>query len=114
MRKLICYLAVLFLLFQSMSAFAESMVIDESSDIAQESTVLSPAEIALLGRQKADQPTHLNVGNPTMVSGSFFTDMWGNNTSDIDVRAMLHGYSTVAWTNEAVYAVDDSMSHVDQ
>ncbi|HNX63494.1 MAG TPA: ABC transporter substrate-binding protein, partial [Candidatus Limiplasma sp.] len=106
MRKLTCYLAVLFLLFQSMSAFAESMVIDESSDIAQESTVLSPAEIALLGRPKTDQPTHLTVGNPTMVSGSFFTDMWGNNTSDIDVRTLLHGYNTVEWSSQLQFVID--------
>ena len=46
------------------------------------------------------------VGSGTEVSGNFFTDMWGNNTSDIDVRAMLHGYATVAWTNEASYIPD--------
>ena len=75
MRKLTCYLAVLFLLFQSVGAYAESIVIDESSASVEESAIMSPAEIALLGRPKSDQPTHLNVGNPTMVSGSFFTDM---------------------------------------
>ena len=28
----------------------------------------------------------LVVGNPTPMRGEFFTDMWGNATSDIDVR----------------------------
>ena len=28
----------------------------------------------------------LTVGNPTRVEGFFFTDLWGNNTSDLDVR----------------------------
>ena len=28
----------------------------------------------------------LTVGNPTPVEGNFFTDLWGNNTSDLDVR----------------------------
>ncbi len=59
--------------------------------------------------RKLVEGSKLVVGSVTTVSGNFFTDMWGNNTSDIDVRAMLHGYSTVAWTNEAVYAVDDSV-----
>ena len=82
------------------------MVIDESSATAQESAVLSPAEIALLGRPQSDQPTHLTVGNPTMVSGSFFTDMWGNNTSDIDVRTLLHGYNMVEWSSQLQFVID--------
>ena len=106
MRKLTCTLAVLFMLLQSVSGYAESVVMDESSAPVQESVVLSPADIALLGRPKADQPTHLTVGNPTMVSGSFFTDMWGNNTSDIDVRTLLHGYNTVEWSSQLQFVID--------
>ena len=34
---------------------------------------------------------NLTVGNPTPMRGEFFTEMWGNATSDIDVRALLHG-----------------------
>jgi len=106
MRKLICCLAVLFMLFQSVGAYAESIVMDESSASVDENAVLSPVEIALLGRPKAEQPTHLTVGNPTMVSGSFFTDMWGNNTSDIDVRTLLHGYNTVEWSSQLQFVTD--------
>ena len=42
----------------------------------------------------------LTVGNPTPVEGNFFTDMWGNNTSDLDVRELLHGYDLIAWDTE--------------
>ncbi len=40
---------------------------------------------------------HLVVGNPTPMRGDFFTEMWGNATSDIDVRDLLHGYDLVRW-----------------
>jgi hypothetical protein len=56
--------------------------------------------------RKLAEGSKVTVGSGTEVSGNFFTDMWGNNTSDIDVRAMLHGYATVAWTNEASYIPD--------
>lgn len=39
----------------------------------------------------------LTVASVTELSGYFSTDLWGNNTADLDVRGLLHGYSTVAW-----------------
>ena len=42
----------------------------------------------------------LTVGNPTPVEGNFFTDMWGNNTSDLDVRQLLYAYNLVTWDGE--------------
>lgn len=53
------------------------------------------------------------VGNVTKVNGYFFTEMWGNNTSDIDVRAMLYGYQTVAWTNNLKAELDTSVVQLD-
>lgn len=46
------------------------------------------------------QGSSLTVGSATPLSGYFSTDMWGNNTADMDVRALLHAYETVAWTRE--------------
>ena len=43
----------------------------------------------------------LTVGTTTAFDGNFFTDLWGNATSDIDVRALIHGYDLVLWDNEA-------------
>ena len=42
----------------------------------------------------------LNVANPTPMRGEFFTNMWGNATSDIDVRDLLHGYNLVQWNGD--------------
>ncbi len=42
-------------------------------------------------------PVELRVGNPTPMRGEFFTELWGNSTSDDDVRALLHGYDLVHW-----------------
>ncbi len=50
----------------------------------------------------------LAVGTITPMSGGFFTDMWGNNSSDMDVRAMLHGYATVAWVKDGDFVIDDT------
>ena len=42
----------------------------------------------------------LTVGNPTPMRGEFFTSFWGNSTSDLDVRDLLHGYNLVFWDSE--------------
>lgn len=52
----------------------------------------------------------LVVGSTTALSGSFFTEMWGNNTSDVDVRMLLHGYNLMEWkTALGNYGIDDSV-----
>ena len=42
----------------------------------------------------------LVVGSTTAMSGAFFTDLFGSNTADMDVRALLHGYNLMSWDNE--------------
>ena len=39
----------------------------------------------------------LTVGNTTALSGNFTTAMWGSNTADLDVKALLCGYNLIAW-----------------
>ncbi len=57
-----------------------------------------------------DFPEELIVGHTTVTKGDFFTEMFGNDTSDIDVRAMIHGYNLVNWDQEqGVYVVDESV-----
>ncbi len=75
---------------------------------AQRFNFLEDTAIDLIIRKLAEG-SEVVVGSGTEVSGNFFTDMWGNNTSDIDVRAMLHDYSTVAWTNDATYAPNSAV-----
>ncbi len=42
----------------------------------------------------------LTVGNQTPMRGEFFTSLWGNSTSDCDVRDLLHGYNLVLWDGD--------------
>ncbi len=52
----------------------------------------------------------LTVGNPTPVEGNFFTEMWGNSTSDLDVRDLLYGYNLVSWDDElGVFTVNPTV-----
>ena len=52
----------------------------------------------------------LVVGSTTALSGSFFTEMWGDNTSDIDVRMLLHGYNLMEWKSaRGSYGLDGSV-----
>ena len=53
---------------------------------------------------------HLTVGNPTPMRGDFFTDLWGNATSDIDVRDLLHGYNLIMWDGaNGMFTADPSV-----
>ncbi len=54
--------------------------------------------------------TFLTVGNPTPMRGEFFTDLWGNSTSDIDVRDLLHGCDLVKWDAENAVFVPDPVT----
>ena len=50
------------------------------------------------------------MGHPTITKGDFFTEMFGNDTADIDVRALIHGYNLVNWDqNQGVYLIDESV-----
>ena len=53
--------------------------------------------------------SEVTVGTVSRPTGYFSTELFSNNTSDIDVRALLHGYSTVAITEDASYAIDESV-----
>ncbi|MBR3107420.1 MAG: hypothetical protein IKH30_09595 [Clostridia bacterium] len=55
-------------------------------------------------------PDELLVGHPTVLKGDFFTEMIGNDTADIDVRALIHGYNLVNWDqSQGVYVIDPSV-----
>lgn len=52
----------------------------------------------------------LTVGTVTPFDGKFYTQMWGNVSSDLDVRMLVHGYNLVEWrSDEDVFAVDTSV-----
>ena len=55
-------------------------------------------------------PEELIVGHPTITKGDFFTELFGNDTADIDVRALIHGYNLVNWDqNQGTYVMDPSI-----
>lgn len=68
------------------------------------------ATAALLDSDSDDLPdatrNRIRVGNPTQMSGRFFTDMFGGTTSDLDVQELLEGYTPVKYdigTNRFLY-----------
>ncbi len=92
----------------------------EAADPAEEEPPAPEAEAALEpeedetedGAEEAgDLPDELIVGHTTVMKGDFFTEMFGNDTVDIDVRALLHGYNLVNWDQEqGVYVLDPSVA----
>ena len=60
--------------------------------------------------EEIEFPDELKVGHPTITKGDFFTEMFGNDTADIDVRAMIHGYNLINWDqNQGEYVFDPSV-----
>lgn len=52
----------------------------------------------------------LTVATTNLLTGRFFTDLWGGNTSDLDVRALLHGYSLTEYRIEdGTFGIDASV-----
>ena len=89
-------LALLLLITGSMVSFAEEAeTFEEETQEAAESLEDPAEEDSFVFPEYSYE--ELTVGNPTPVEGNFFTDMWGNNTGDLDVRQLLHGYNLVTW-----------------
>ena len=60
--------------------------------------------------EETEFPEELIVGHPTVTKGDFFTELFGNDTADIDVRALIHGYNLVNWDqNQGTYVFDPSV-----
>lgn len=57
--------------------------------------------------------TSLTVGTRTAMGGHFGTDLFGDNTADMDVRSLIHGYSTVAWTTMLGLTIDGVVASIE-
>ncbi len=77
MKKIIACLVALMLVLSGLCAFAENV---EATEAPQ-----------------TPDTDHLVVASTTQMSGDFFTDMWGNNTADMDVRLLLYAYNMIEW-----------------
>ncbi len=51
----------------------------------------------------------VTVAVPTQMSGFLFSNMWGSNSVDLDLRAMLHGYDTVYSRSRDGFALDSTV-----
>lgn len=113
MKKLITWmLAALMLALPFTGALAEDEILqlpgmNDAQGAQQEETERPEADTR--PEVGAQDLTKLVVGSTTQMSGHFLGDIWGNNTADIDVRTLVHGYDVVAWTQDAMYTVDPSV-----
>ena len=108
MKKILAWLLVLMLLTAPVTSFAEQTPEESpepADDAAQTEETLEDEkeeedeEEIILEPLKYDY-AELVVGTTMPLNGKFFTSMWGNNSSDIDVRQMIHGYNLVEWDSE--------------
>ena len=96
MKKLMCVLLSVMLLFGQMclTAFAEEAELADGAEATEE----------------IEYPDELLAASVTAMKGDFFTEMFGNATSDIDVRALIHGYNLVNWDqNQGTYVLDPTV-----
>ena len=76
--------------------------------------VFMTGTFAMAEEPAAAERKEVVIGNTTQMAGYFFTDQWSANTADIDVRALLHGYSTVAIGDSGIYQMDETaVAHVE-
>ena len=102
MKKYLSLLLALVLLVSALSMPALAEETDEPE--------IGETELLEEDGEEIKYPDELRVGHPTITKGDFFTEMFGNDTADIDVRALIHGYNLVNWDqNQGVYLVDESV-----
>lgn len=63
--------------------------------------VLLAAIAVSAGEETGTKYDVLKVGTTTGFSGNFFSEAFGNNLSDMDVRDLIYGYSLVVWDDNA-------------
>ena len=123
MKKYLSLLLILALMLvhAPLSALAESglgessqLETEEDLDIVLDDDELEDEAVEAQDPEEdeleAIYPDELMVGHPTALKGDFFTEMFGNDTADIDVRALIHGYNLVNWDqSQGVYVIDPSV-----
>ena len=116
LKTILCLLLSLILMTLPVLSLAESA---DAPEETEEAAAVEAADEELDDGEFADGetpleevefPEELKVGHPTITKGDFFTEMFGNDTADIDVRALLHGYNLVNWDqNQGEYVFDPSV-----
>ena len=91
---------------------AEEPAQEQSSPLGTSiiSTLTNLGPTTILDYLMAPTLEHLSVANPNPLRGQFFTELWGNITSDQDVRELLHAYNLIYWNGEdGVFTYDPSV-----
>lgn len=87
------------------------MMIFTATSLAEEAVGQNPGSESAGGTlpQYAEE-NKLVVGHTTAMNGNFTTPMWGNNTADLDVQALLNGYNLIRWDgSQGSFGVDTSV-----
>ena len=102
MKKLIRMLALILAL----------MLVLPAASLAEEAIGVTPGSLAAGTVYTGPEYSYeeLVVGHTTAMNGNFTTQMWGNNTADLDVKALVNGYNLIRWNNgEGMFEVDNSV-----
>ena len=117
MKKKIRILSTVFMIMMLAASFVMTAAGEPSEEIAfSEEPQLSdtqgqPEEAQEDAQEDAEEiPQHLTVASTTHLSGNFFADLFGRNTSDLDVQALLQGCNLVTWNeSEGMFVTDPSV-----
>ena len=90
MKRLIAVLLAGIMLLELFPALAEDEMMEEpeATETAEPAETSEPTETEIPYPDRNYE--ELVVGNPTPMDGKFFTGMWGNSTTDIDVRTLVN------------------------
>ncbi len=71
--------------------------------------VLGSSAAFAQGSETATSSSPIVVAIATQMSGYFYSNMWGSNNVDANLRSLLNGYNTVVWKPTGEFAVDSSV-----
>lgn len=110
MKRIVSLLLALSMLVFG-TAFAEEIeILDETPALTEEFTDEEAAPEEEYVPVEYDYDT-LKIGSTTKLSGDFFNGMWSDNTSDLDVMLLLHGYNLVQWDNtQGGFVLDETVT----
>ena len=104
MKRLIAALLAGILLMGVFPVLAEDdLMEDDDFEATETAETPAPDELETPEPTPTEMPypdrnyEELVVGNPTPMDGKFFTGMWGNSTTDIDVRTLVNSYYLTTW-----------------
>ena len=104
MKKILVFLLILMMLIPACGLAEET----ETEEIPEGSGTEEVTEVLPVNLNYDYE--ELTVGVSMPMYGAFSFNNWGNATSDVDVRRLIHGYNLVEWnTEESGFQLDPSV-----